>query len=114
LYHFPALCLLVQFGKLEAYADNVGGFVFGPVAVGGGDDGAVGEEFDTGIGAVGSLGVVHQSHAVLTLAIGQDVLVGSNPGDLVSFGWRFVGGVAEGNEESAVGRINAGVAIPGE
>jgi len=84
------------------------------MAVGGGDDGAVGEEFDTGIGAIRSLGVVHETHPVLTLAIVQNVFVSSHPGDPITFGGGFVGGVAKGDEESAVRRVDSCVSIAGK
>ena len=60
------------------------------MAVSGDDEGAIGEDFDAGIGAVGPFGVVFEPHVVLTFFAVDEVIVSADPGDPVSFGGSFV------------------------
>lgn len=84
------------------------------MAVGGGDEGTVGEAFETGVGAVGAFVVFHQMDFALAGAVGGDVFVVAEPGDPIAFGGAVFAGVSEGDEELFVLGVNGDVAVSGE
>lgn len=119
------LCQSIGLTKLEAGADDAALFRAGGVVdVGGRDEGAVVEEFEIGVAAVGAagawriggvaLGVVEKFDAILAFAAVHDVIEGADPCDVVSVGGAFLGHVAEGDDEAAIGSVFDDMAIPGE
>lgn len=84
------------------------------MTVGGGDEGAVGEAFETGVRAVGAFMVLHEMYSALAGAVGGDVFVVAEPGDPIAFGGAVFAGVAEGDEELFVLGIDGDVAVAGE
>ena len=119
------LCQSIGLTELEAGADDAALFRTGCILdVGGRDEGAVAEEFEIGVAAVGvadaglvsgaALGVVEKFDSVLAFAAVHDVIQGADPRDVVSVGGARLGHVAEGDDEAAIGCVFDDVAIPGE
>lgn len=119
------LCQSIGLAKLEAGADDAALFRTGSILdVGGGDDGAVVEEFEIGVATVGvagaglvsgaALGVVEEFDAILAFAAVHDVIQGADPRDVVSVGGARFCHVAESDHEAAIGRVFDDMAIPGE
>jgi len=109
----------VEFLELEADAHNERGLAGNPVAVGGGDDGAVGEEFDCRIGAIavpatGVGEVLHQAHPALAFAALNEVFVGPNPGEPVPAGGCDVGRISEADEQPPVRGVDRLMSIAGQ
>lgn len=92
--------------------------------VGGRDEGAVAEEFEIRVAAVGvacawriggaALGVVEKFDAILALAAVHDVIEGADPCDVVSVGGARLGHVAEGDDEAAIGCVFDDMAVSSE
>ena len=104
----------VEFLQREADADDERRFAGDPVAVGRGDERAVGQQFQAGIGAIGALVVVHQPHAILPLTAVGDIVVGANPSDPVTVSRTLVCRVAERDEQPPVRRVAGDMAVAGE
>ena len=119
------LCQGIGLAELEAGADDAALFRTGGILdVGGRDEGAVAEEFEIGVAAVGvasagrigglAVGVVEEFDAVLTFAAVHDVLEGADPRDVVTVGGARFCHVAEGDDEAPIGSMFDDMAIPGE
>ncbi len=121
---FPGLaaCCLALFhqriglAELETGADDAALFRTGGILdVGGRDEGAVAEEFEIGIAAVGvasagqvaglAVGVVEEPDAVLAFVPVHEVLKGADPCDVVPVGGACFCHVAESDDEAAIGRV---------
>ena len=95
----------IKLAELEADAYDIGLLALDPMAVGGSDESAIGEQFDAGVGRVLAFFVVHDTDAILALRAVDDVLVFADPTDPIALGWAYMGGVPEADEETAIGRI---------
>ena len=106
---------LVGLGQREAGADYGVFLRAGPVLdVGGGDDRAVREQFETGIAAVAAGVAVEQLDAILAGLALLDVLVGADPRDEVALGGTAQRLVTEGNHEATIFRLHTHVAVAGQ
>ena len=89
----------VGFAQGEAGADDG---VFGGAGlvfdVGGGHDGAVGQEFHAGIAAIAARIAVQEFDAVLAGFNVPDVVIGAHPGDEMALGGALRGLIAEGDD----------------
>ena len=84
------------------------------MAVGGEDEGAIRKNLHSGIGAVPVFFIVHQADAELAFTALHDILIRSDPGDPIALSGRFLGGVPEGNEQSAIECVFSCVSVSGQ
>ena len=84
------------------------------MAVGCGDDDAGGEYFQSRVGAVPFVLVVHEAEAELAWCAAGQVGVGADPGNPIALGRALRIGVAEGDEEAAIAEVFGCVAIAGQ
>ena len=120
------LCLGVQFFQGKADAHDVGCLALSPVAVGHGDEGAVGKNFNAGVGCVVALFIVHDADDVLAGSAFFEIAPGSDPTGPVAGVWHGAGhfsgshhlvaggNAAEGNEEPPIGSVFSGVPVAGK
>ena len=101
----------VQLFDLESHAQDVGHLALDPVAVRGRDDRAIRQEFHGRVRAVGPLVIVLETHAILSFAPGEDVVVRAHPADPVALRGALVRAVAEADEQAPVRGVDALVTI---
>lgn len=107
-------CAGIEIGRVEAEAEDVGLFARGPMAVGEGDDGAIGQDLHAWVGAIEAVVVVGEPDPVLAGPAVADVLVAADPGDPIALGGGRPGDIAEGDEEATISEVAGDVSIAGE